>query len=218
MAAAVAPSRQGKGAIMDYEIRTIQGTVEVRGDGEEARTLVGVSPPWETWSSEGALPGFREQFERGAFDNLDDDILVTVEHDNAKILGRTAAGTLRLSDTPEGLRYEVELPDTTAARDLVQSIKRGDISGSSFEFRVHEDGDRWVEESGVVSRTVKKGGAVLRQVGPVTRPAYGDAPAVAMRCAQKVAELTAPKVDEDAARQRRSQIREAELAIAESLV
>ena len=199
----------------DYEIRTVMGTVEIRGEGDEPRTLVGVSPPWDTLSTEGALPGFRETFERGAFTNLEDDILVTVEHDNGKILGRSSAGTARFSDTPEGLRYEADLPDTVAARDLEVSVERGDITGSSFEFLVHEDGDRWVEENGTVTRTVKKDGAAVRQAGPVSRPAYGDAPQVALRCEQKVAELTAPPVD-TAKAERARQLREAELALAES--
>ena len=94
-------------------------------------------------------------------------------------------------------------------------VGRGDVTGSSFEFFVAEDGDRWVEENGTVTRTVKKGGATLRQVGPVSRPAYGDAPQVALRCEQKVAELTAPPVDTGKA-ERERQLREAEMALAKS--
>jgi len=200
----------------EYERRTITGTIEIRGEGDEPRTLIGVSPPWDTLSSEGALPGFRELFERGAFTNLDDDILVTVEHSNAAILGRTASGTVKLTDTPEGLRYEVALPDTTASRDLQASVKRGDITGSSFEFGVHEDGDRWVDENGSVTRTVKRGGAYARQFGPVSRPAYGSAPKVSLRCEEMVAELSAPPADNTAQRERGALLRETELAIAES--
>ena len=201
---------------MEYEIRTVTGTVEIRDSDDGPSILIGVSPPWETLSSEGALPGFRETFERGAFTNLDDDILVTVEHDNSKILGRTSAGTATFTDTPEGLRYEVELPDTTAARDLAESIKRGDVTGSSFEFVVHKDGDRWVEENGSVTRTVKKAGAAVRQAGPVSRPAYGDAPQVALRCEQMVKELKEPPVDTEAVIARAHELREVELELAES--
>jgi len=200
-----------------YDVRTVEGTVEIRGEGDEPRTLIGVSPPWDTFSAEGALPGFRETFERGAFANLDDDILITVEHNNAAILGRTSAGTLTLKDTPKGLRYEVELPNTSAARDLEESIRRGDITGSSFEFLTNEGGDRWVEENGQVTRTVKKKGAMLRQVGPVTRPAYTDAPQVALRCEEKVKELTPAPVDEAAAASRGRELDLLELELAESV-
>ena len=35
-----------------------------------------------------------------------------VEHNPDKLLGRTASGTLQLRDTPEGLAFECEMPDT----------------------------------------------------------------------------------------------------------
>lgn len=164
------------------EIRHVAGTVEIReAEDGEGRKLVGMAPPWDTPSAEDALPGFREVIERGAFSNLGDDIIATVEHDNRSILGRTSAGTLSLRDTEAGLVYEVDLPDTTAARDLAASVARGDISQSSFEFIVKRGGDRWVEEGESVTRTVRRDGALLRQVGPVARAAYPDAAPVALR-------------------------------------
>ena len=164
------------------EVRHVAGTVELREEGEGGgQKLVGMAPPWDTPSADGALPGFREVIERGAFSNLSDDIIATVEHDNRSILGRTSVGTLSLRDTEEGLVYEVNLPDTTAARDLAESVRRGDISHSSFEFIVKKGGDRWVEEGDSITRTVKRAGALLRQVGPVARAAYPDAAPVALR-------------------------------------
>ncbi len=185
---------------------------ELRADGDdEGATLIGTAPPWDTFSAEGALPGFREIFERGAFENLSGDIISTVEHDNSKIIGRTSAGTLDLADEKVGLRYSVKLPDTTAARDLRESVGRGDITGSSFEFLVKEGGDRWVEEDGQVTRTIKRKGATLRQVGPVTSPAYTDAPEVSLRSFE--AWKAGQKQDEAAAesRRRRLALAEAEL-------
>jgi HK97 family phage prohead protease len=50
------------------------------------------------------------------------------------VLGRNKSGTLRLSVDGIGLRYEIDPPDTQAARDLIESLRRGDVSGSSFAF------------------------------------------------------------------------------------
>ena len=69
----------------------------------------------------------------------------------------------------EGLRYEIDLPPTATGRDLAVLLKRGDISGSSFGFRVLDD--EWGEtEDGYPLRTLKA--VALRDVGPVTFPAY----------------------------------------------
>ncbi len=59
------------------------------------------------------------------------------------ILGRTVAGTLALSEDGKGLAFDVELPATSAARDLLVSVERGDVAGASFAFTVPKGGDRW---------------------------------------------------------------------------
>jgi phage head maturation protease len=50
------------------------------------------------------------------------------------------------------------------------------MSGSSFAMRVAPGGDTWHEEDGVVVRTIYKI-AELRDVGPVSFPAYPDSSA-----------------------------------------
>ena len=193
------------------EVRHIAGTVELREDGEGGtRKLVGMAPPWNTPSADGALPGFREIMERGAFSNLSDDIIATVEHDNRSIIGRTSAGTLSLRDTDDGLVYEVDLPDTTAARDLAESVRRGDVSHSSFEFIVKKGGDRWVEEGESITRTVKRDGALLRQVGPVARAAYPDAAPVALRSMESWRRETAEEAAERESSRNRNRLALAE--------
>jgi phage head maturation protease len=56
------------------------------------------------------------------------------------------------------------------------SIKRGDVSQSSFAFSIAPGGDDWTEdpETGAYIRTVKKVGRLF-DVSPVTYPAYPDA-------------------------------------------
>lgn len=126
--------------------------------------------------------GFREQIAPGAFDGvLEDDVRALFNHDPNHVLGRTASGTLRLSVDQTGLKYEVDLPDTQSSRDLQESMKRGDVSQSSFAFRVAPNGDTWDEnDDGVLIRTITKFGK-LYDVSPVTYPAYTDTEA-GMRC------------------------------------
>jgi len=160
----------------------------------EKRTLV--DQPWELRSSEqdgapativgyGAvfntrsLPlfggSFVEEIMPGAFDDvLSDDVRALFNHDPNFVLGRSRSGTLRLELDSRGLAYTITPPDTQTVRDMVLApLSRGDVTGSSFRFRVAEDGDEWRREGEIVVRTIHKFAALL-DVGPVTYPAYDD--------------------------------------------
>ena len=128
------------------------------------------------------LGGFREIIAPGAFDSvLQDDVRALFNHDPNYLLARSTSGTLKLSVDEQGLRYEFEPPNTTAGRDLVESMKRGDISQSSFAFTVAKDS--WEERDGGVVRTINKVERLF-DVSPVTYPAYPDA-TVGMRSMQQ---------------------------------
>jgi HK97 family phage major capsid protein len=68
------------------------------------------------------------------------------------------------------LKYKVKLGDQQYARDFYESVKRGDISQSSFAFTI--DKQSWNEERTV--RSVDKVRQLL-DVSPVTYPAYAAA-------------------------------------------
>jgi len=71
-------------------------------------------------------------------------VLALLDHRADAVLGRTKSGTLRLSEDARGLRYELELPDTTSGRDIIALAQRGDLGGMSFGFRAVDelwDGD-----------------------------------------------------------------------------
>lgn len=124
---------------------------------------------------------FKEEIAPGAFDDvLGDDVRALFNHDANFVLGRTTSSTLALSIDAEGLRYEITPPDTQTVRDLVLApLSRGDITGSSFAFRVANDGDEWREdEDGLIVRTINRFSRLL-DVSPVTYPAYPDAGAAA---------------------------------------
>lgn len=156
--------------IRDYKSTTV---LEERGEGDDKKIFLrGHAAVFDDLSQN--LGGFREKIDPGAFDDvLNDDVRAVFNHDPNFILGRTEAGTLKISTDAKGLVYEVELPDTSQGRDLAVSIERGDITQSSFRFSVEDDA--WTEDDdGRTVRTIKKV-ARLVDVSPVTYPAYLNA-------------------------------------------
>lgn len=95
------------------------------------------------------------------------DILALVDHDSGKVLGRTRSGTLRLSEDERGVSFEIDLPETTAARDVLALVERGDAGGMSFGFNVPTGGDEWRG----THRTVRS--LTLHEISVITsHPAY----------------------------------------------
>lgn len=148
--------------------------IEIREDDDGNRTLTGYAVKWEKKSViMGYFRKFREQFRRGAFvDSLaSDDQRFLWSHDTSKVLGRTGNGTLRLSEDATGLRFEIDLPKTTLGNDTYESIKRGDVDGVSFGFRMESEEIQEPEDDFIL-RTVTK--AKLLEVSAVAFPAYPD--------------------------------------------
>ena len=96
------------------------------------------------------------------------DVRALIDHDTSKIIGRTKSGTLSLRKTRKGLEIEVDPPGTSYARDLMESVERGDISGMSFGCRVLDD--NWEMRDGQPVRTVLD--MVISEVSAVSMPAY----------------------------------------------
>lgn len=132
--------------------------------------------PADAWG-----PRVVERIMPTAFDKAiaEDDVRGLFNHDPGAVLGRNKSGTLRLCVDAVGLRYEIDPPDTQTARDVVASIRRGDISGSSFAFLPRTTVRREVaadESRGTPAELVLERHDVgLADVGPVTFPAYAGA-------------------------------------------
>ena len=62
------------------------------------------------------------------------NVFALVGHDKNRVLGSTKSGTLKLQEDETGLAYEITLPDTSYARDLIELCKRGDLTTCSFGF------------------------------------------------------------------------------------
>ena len=101
----------------DIERRTIDA-VELRFAADEPAKLVGHAALFNNVSPD--LGGFRERIKPGAFtDSLaNDDIRALFNHDPNWLLGRSSAGTLRLSLDSVGLRYEIDPPETQQGKTV----------------------------------------------------------------------------------------------------
>ena len=156
-----------------FERRYLSEPIELKADDKTGeQKIVGYGAVFESRSEN--LGGFTEVIEKGAFDEvLKNDVRALFNHDPNFVLGRSLAGTLRLSVDDVGLRYEIDAPQTQTVRDLVlEPMARGDITGSSFGFSVEEDS--WSEnEDGAITRSIQKIGRLV-DVSPVTYPAYPE--------------------------------------------
>lgn len=116
---------------------------------------------------------FTERIGRTAFDRAikeKHDAAGLFNHDPNNVLGRTSSGTMRLSVDDRGLKYEIDVPDTQAGRDVATSIARGDVRGSSFAFRVTKE--TWEQRKDKPDLRVIED-LDLFDTGPVVYPAYG---------------------------------------------
>jgi HK97 family phage major capsid protein/HK97 family phage prohead protease len=141
-------------------------TLEIREEGG-APIISGYAVVFNSLSRD--LGGFREVIAPGAFAGslAGGDVRALWSHDHGIVLGRTKAGTLKITEDKTGLRVEIKPPQSAAG--YVESIRRGDVDGMSFGFMV--DRDDWTRsQDGTTVRTVTEGRLV--EVSPVAFPAY----------------------------------------------
>ena len=156
------------------EKRSLPRPLEVRAAGA-GRTVAGYAAVFDVLTDIGGY--FMEKIAPGAFaDALSADVRALINHDTGRVIGRTKAGTLRLSQDQTGLAVEIDLPDTADGRDLGTLIERGDISGMSFGFEVTKQ--TWDETGDVPVRTIEA--LKLYEVSAVAFPSYDDT-SIAMR-------------------------------------
>lgn len=152
----------------NIERRHITHEFRVSNDGEPA-TIAGYASvfnsPYDTgW--------WIEQVDANAFDSVlasNPDVRALWNHNPDSVLGRTTAGTLTLSVDSRGLAYVIDPPDTQLAKDLMVSMRRKDITQSSFGFICKRD--KWEDNAdGSITRTILEFEQLL-DVSPVTYPA-----------------------------------------------
>lgn len=155
----------------EMERRTLESGLELRTLDGGRNQLHGESAVFNVETTIAGM--FREQFAPGAFTTAikEDDVACLWNHSHDVPLGRKRSGTLRLSETATGLRYEVDLPDTSWGRDILVLVRRGDVSQSSLGFFVVRD--EWTKPANrdqLPLRTILE--ARLIDVSPVLFAAY----------------------------------------------
>lgn len=164
--------------------RRVATELRAAGDAKSPR-LAGYAAVFNSPSQD--LGGFTETVMPGAFKRSlasDRDPLALVQHMPQLVLGRRSAGTLRLTEDARGLAFEIDMPPTQAAADLLVSVQRGDIRGASFAFSVPAGGDNWQERGGYVIRELRE--VNLHEITVTANPAYLDT-SVAMRALASIA-------------------------------
>jgi HK97 family phage prohead protease len=98
---------------------------------------------------------YTEIIRAGALDGADlSDIRLLYNHDLSKVpLARTPK-TMRFNLDSAGLKMTAELPDTEEAKSIHTAVKRGDLSGMSFAFKVPLGGDTFDAKTN--TRTINK--------------------------------------------------------------
>jgi len=155
---------------MTLERRATATPPEVRASESAGKVARGYAALFNTQTDIGGY--FREAIAPGAFAETltKADVRALIDHDSGRVIGRSKAGTLRLTEDATGLLAEIDLPDTTDGRDLAVQLERGDISGMSFGFYVTKE--EWDETGDMPVRTILK--AELLEVSAVAFPAYPD--------------------------------------------
>lgn len=162
--------------------RRVFPTRELRvADGDAGPRIEGYAALFDTRSED--LGGFVEEIAPGAFGDAikRSDIRALFNHDPNYVLGRVKSRTLKVTEDKVGLWIENTPPDTSWARDLVVSMRRGDVSQMSFGFTIADD--KWKSlPDGRMLRIITQMGQLF-DVSPVTYPAYPDT-SVAVRSLQ----------------------------------
>ncbi|MBP1917191.1 HK97 family phage prohead protease [Lederbergia galactosidilyticus] len=164
------------------EKRTVDITnIQTRNKENEPIKINGYAAIFNSRTSIGDF--FDEIISPGAFDRSisakNADIRALVNHDWDKVIGRTKANTMTLREDEKGLNFEIELPNTSYARDLAESMERGDIDQCSFGFFVDEGKERWDYSQEPALRTLEE--VELYEVSIVSLPAYEDTEAALVR-------------------------------------
>jgi HK97 family phage prohead protease len=98
-------------------------------------------------------------------------------HDINLVIGTSWANTLRYTVDAKGVKYEVDLPNTETGNMVKVLAERGDLRGSSFEFRVEKEGAKWrIEKQEGIEIEIRDVVNIreILDLSPVMRPAYPD--------------------------------------------
>ena len=162
---------------MEKEIRNF-GNIS---NGEESRNIEGYAALYSSRSVN--LGGFTEEITPGAFDGVIEKsvTLALIDHNQSRgILAKNSRGkgSLTLEADEKGLHFRFSAPETELGNELIEYLKRGDITQCSFAFSVADEHwektgeDEYVRHIDKIDR--------LYDVSAVFNPAYPET-SIAMR-------------------------------------
>lgn len=163
---------------MKNEIRTFQDA-EYRVSEEEGKKYI--SGYALKFNKESRDMGFIEMIDRDAINESTDltDIVALFNHREDYILARknSKANTLEITVDDTGLHYRFEVDEEISyVKDVYRLIQKGEISESSFAFRINEGGEQWEKrQDGKYVRTITSFAGIY-DVSVVTNGAYKDTP------------------------------------------
>ena len=154
------------------QTRMVTTEFKTREDGDGAPIIEGYFAVFN--SDYDIAPGMSESIAPGAFSEaLGGDVRALVNHDTTLVLGRNKANTLELREDSHGLWGQVRInPNDSAAVDLYERVKRGDVDGCSIGFDIAEEKTDFLE-NGDVHFTIEKI-SPLYEVSACTFPAYQE--------------------------------------------
>ncbi|MBB2753351.1 UNVERIFIED_ORG: hypothetical protein GGI57_004073 [Rhizobium aethiopicum] len=128
------------------------------------------------FNSETTIAGeFREMLAPGCFARTlrdNPDVVMILDHDPGRVVGRTTANTLNLQEDSTGLWFElIPDPTTPSGQEAIGTVKRGDVRGCSFGFRVRAE--EWQDGKNRLPLRIIKD-VDLIEVTLTAFPAYGD--------------------------------------------
>lgn len=161
------------------EMRATPTEVKIRSteDGTETRSIEGYALKFNKRSQPLMGGYFVETLDSRCLDNTDmSNVVATFNHDESRLLGRTGVN-LTLTKDDVGLRFKIDLPNTTLGNDILEEVRMGILSQCSFAFTLPDDNaDVWTRsnEEGVDYKRTILAIDKLYDVSVVTTPAYQD--------------------------------------------
>ena len=143
---------------------------DLRAEGDKPM-IMGIAAPYGEWTTlyeSGSLIE-KEQYARGCFRTDVYDVMSTFNHNLDNVLGRVSAGTMRLIETDEGLKYEVDVNlEDPMAVGVYARVKRGEVKSASTWFRINKvdvketelSAGKWQIEYTIQEATLYEAGAV----------------------------------------------------------
>ena len=154
------------------ERRFLTTNIEARQDDPETQDIPRIEGYATVFNETADLGPFTETIDRNAFEHvMNDDVRMLFNHDPNFPLARSknGQGTLEMRVDDKGVFFSYPVGPQSYAKDLHESIKRGDVDQASFAFTVQAD--EWEERDGRPHRHITQLGS-LTDLSVVTYPAY----------------------------------------------